>query len=360
MEQIVEGKAKIEVERRKIVSKEMTVFYNPAMELNRTISVALLNCVDKKNMQIGSPLAGSGVREVRFLLELSSDKIDNISINDYSEDAVKSIKKNLSLNKLKQKKGKIDVFQEDANLFLLNSTGFDYIDIDPFGTPNPFLDAAAKRIARDGILAVTATDTAPLSGTYPDACMRKYYAKPLRNEIMHEVGLRILIRKCQLVAAQYDKALIPIYSYAREHYMRIFFRCEKGKQRADDIMSQHSMFMDAGPMWVGKLWDEKLAVKIFEYIRNSDYTKKNDVLKMADQIANESKINSIGFYSIPMLIKRNEFKAMPKQEKIIKRIIEKKYNAAVTHFEANSIRSDIPEKKMISLIRELIEEGERD
>ena len=73
----------------------------------------------------------------------------------------------------------------------MNSTGFDYIDVDPFGSPNPFLDAAIKRIARDGILAVTATDTAPLCGTYTNACRRKYWAVPLRNELMHEIGIRI-------------------------------------------------------------------------------------------------------------------------------------------------------------------------
>ena len=37
---------------------------------------------------------------------------------------------------------------------------FDYIDIDPFGSPNPFLAAAIGRITRNGIVAVTATDTA--------------------------------------------------------------------------------------------------------------------------------------------------------------------------------------------------------
>ncbi|MCU0373510.1 MAG: ATP-binding protein, partial [Ignavibacteria bacterium] len=42
--------------------------------------------------------------------------------------------------------------------------GFDYIDIDPFGSPCPFLDAAIKRLSRGGILAVTATDTSALAG----------------------------------------------------------------------------------------------------------------------------------------------------------------------------------------------------
>ena len=45
-------------------------------------------------------------------------------------------------------------------LAILHSKGFDYIDLDPFGSPNIFLDSAVKRLGRNGILAVTATDTA--------------------------------------------------------------------------------------------------------------------------------------------------------------------------------------------------------
>src|SRR3989344_2036986 len=177
---IEEGLAKINIENKKIVSKNMEVFYNPIMSLNRDISVLLLNSLDKKNMQIADPLAASGIRGIRFLKELNKNKIRKIYINDIDKNAVKSIKENLKL------------------------TGFDYIDIDPFGTPNPFLDAACKRLAREGIMAVTATDTSALAGTYPQACIRKYWAVPKKDAIMHETGLRILIRKIQLVGAQYE------------------------------------------------------------------------------------------------------------------------------------------------------------
>ena len=194
----------------------MEVFYNPVMSLNRDVSVLLLNSVDKKNMQIADPLAASGIRSIRFLKELGKDKINRIYINDFDKNAVKSIKENLILNKIKYKNNKkMTIENEDANLFLLKSTGFDYIDIDPFGTPNPFLDAACKRLAREGIMAVTATDTSALAGTYPQACIRKYWAVPKKDAIMHETGLRILIRKIQLVGAQYEKALNPIFSYSK-------------------------------------------------------------------------------------------------------------------------------------------------
>src|SRR3989338_409005 len=148
---IKEGSAIIMISKIGKISKEIGVFYNPVMGFNRDISVLLLNSIHKKGMQIADPLAASGVRSIRFLKELNKDKIKNIYINDFNNDAIKSIKENLKLNKIKYNNNKkIIIKNEDANLFLLNSTGFDYIDIDPFGSPNFFLDAACRRIARDG------------------------------------------------------------------------------------------------------------------------------------------------------------------------------------------------------------------
>src|SRR3989338_10993986 len=186
---IQEGKARLKIPLAEKVSKDMGVFYNPVMQQNRDISVLLLNSMENKSMQIADPLAASGIRSIRFLKELKKGKIKNITVNDYSKDAIKLIKSNLELNKIKWKESKkIQIINEEANLFLLNSMGFDYIDIDPFGTPNPFLDSACKRISRNGILAVTATDTSALCGTYINACKRKYWAIPKNDAIMQKLG----------------------------------------------------------------------------------------------------------------------------------------------------------------------------
>ena len=159
MEIITEGLAKIRISSEKKISRKLEVFYNPVMKLNRDISIHLLNSVPDEEMQIADPLAGSGVRGIRFLKELKKNKIKNITFNDYKTSNY--IRENLELNKIKN----IEIYGKDANLFLHESTGFDYIDIDPFGTPNPFLDSSILRLSRKGILALTATDTSALSGS---------------------------------------------------------------------------------------------------------------------------------------------------------------------------------------------------
>jgi len=337
MQTITEGKAIIKVKETKKISKDMPVFYNPVMKLNRDISIILLNVIDKNNLIIADPLAGTGIRSIRFLKELKKSKIKSISINDYSKESIKSIKKNLSLNKIK-KTNKIIIKNEDANLFLLNSKGFDYIDIDPFGTPVPYLDSAIKRISRDGILAVTATDTGCLCGTFPKACIRKYWATPKKSPIMHETGARILIRKIQLIGAQYNKALTPIFSYSKEHYFRVFLKCEKGKEAADNILKQHNHFNNVGPMWLGNLWDSKLVKKMCEQSELMDHS----LLKMLKVIKNESKINNVGFHDIHKLCKKYKLK-IPKTEKLLK------YGSR-TIFNEYGIKTELTEKELVKII----------
>jgi len=354
---ITEERAKIKVPVVKKISKEMDVFYNPVMKLNRDISVLLLNSVEDSGLRIGLPLAASGVRGVRFLLELGKGKIKEIYFNDHNNNFKKILKENFKLNRIDYKtkyNKKINISNEDANLFLLNSTGFDYLDIDPFGTPNPFLDSAVKRIARCGILAVTATDTAALCGAYADACLRKYWAVPLRNELMHETGLRILIRKVQLIGAQYEKALVPIFSYSKEHYMRVFFRCSKGKKKVDEVVKQHGHFDNAGPMWLGGLWDYKLGNRMFLNYKKSDVSniEKDELYKFLRIIKDESKTDIVGFYDIHALIKRGKIKFIPRKMELINAIKRKGHEAAETHFNPNGVRSDISKDNLLKLIKD--------
>ncbi|MDA1196695.1 MAG: hypothetical protein O2779_01895 [Nanoarchaeota archaeon] len=334
---IQEGSATITTTNPKIVSKAMPVFYNPVMKLNRDVSILLLKSIDDKALAIADPLAGSGIRSIRMSKELPKSKIKSLTINDSSKEACKQIKKNIKQNKVTA-----IVTNQDANLFLLTSKGFNYIDIDPFGSPNPFLQSAAIRIARNGILAVTATDTAALAGTYPKACQRKYWAKPLRTEEMHEVGLRILIRKAQLVAAQFQKALIPLYSYSKDHYMRVFFRAEKSKGAVDEILKQHDLYKGAGPLWTGDLQDTKLAKEIAK--NNKDDTIQ-DFLNL---IAKELPV--LGFYDIHALAKKQKLKLLPKTEDLIK-AIKKTHKATKTHFAQASIKSTITEPQLIKLLK---------
>lgn len=334
------------------VNAKMEVFYNPIMSSNRNISILLLNTLEKKELNLADPLAGSGIRSLRFLQELKRGKIKHLAINDFKENFKKTFRKNLNLNKVKLNKKNLSLHQEEASLFLLHQEGFDYIEIDPFGSPNPFLAAAVARISRGGILAVTATDTAALTGTYPKVTKRKYWSTSLKNYLMHETGLRILIRKVQLQGMQFDKALTPILAYHKEHYFRIYFVSERSKEKCDKLIKQIQYllfcpaclnfktsvynqekcscgkeFLFSGHLWCGQLFDAELIQKMAE---NNPFPEEQ---KFLDLLAKESKIDAVGFYDL------HELASLLKKEPPKTEYMLKKLKAVRTHFSPTGIKT---------------------
>ena len=406
LDKIKEGSSEVYVYKQEKVSKDLPVFYNPLMKLNRDISIILLNSIDKNNMQIALPLAASGIRGIRFLLELKKNKIKNITFNDNSKKAITLIKKNLELNKLDNSK-KIKLVNKDANLFLQESKGFDYIDIDPFGSPNFLLESSITRLSRQGILAVTATDTSGLSGTYPKVTKRKYFSKSLKNEFMHETGIRILIKKVQLIGAHNEKALIPIFSYFKNHYYRVFFKCIKSKTKVDEILDLHGFILwcrnclfrkvsfdifnsvdcekcrgkldYAGSLWTGKLWDYDLVVdminntdpenkNLFEFLRiikheSEIFELEKDVVtnimteeylnktQLKNKIKKEYILDSLGFYDLHEIAKKYKIEKLPKIEKLISKIESEGNKVSRTHFSGTSLRTRIKINELVKIIK---------
>ncbi len=357
---LTEHTCKLKVELPKgDVHARMEVFYNPVMVSNRNISILLLNSIPNIEMNIADPLAGSGIRSLRFLKELKKGKIKQLYVNDMKENFNEMFNDGLKLNKLKSKN--LFISNKDANLFLQEQIGFDYIDIDPFGSPNPFLASAVARISREGIIAVTATDTAALTGTYPKVTQRKYWAVPLRNYLMHEIGLRILIRKVQLQGIQFEKALIPILSYSKDHYYRVYFRNEKGKERCDEIVKQQQYFLFcnqclnynnsrynrekcscgadfvfAGPLWIGKLFDSELLEKM---AKENIFPEEQKFLELLKE---ESKMDRLGFVDLHEIARIRKVNP-PKME-----IALKKLKGVRTHFLMTGIKT---EKKIMEIIK---------
>lgn len=366
MNTLLEGKARIYAPELQKISKQMGVFYNPAMKMNRDLSILLLNSASNNKLQIADPLAGTGIRGIRFLLELEKSKMESISINDYSGSAVAAIRKNMKLNRIKTG-GRIKITAKDANIFMLESTGFDYIDIDPFGYPGKFIDAASQRIARGGLLAVTATDTAALAGSSPSACARKYWAIPLRNDFMHETGLRILIRRVQLSGMQHEKALEPVFSYRDQHYIRAFFTCSKGRSKASGIYRKHgyiaccrgclnaeqsmtekcsncgSRTEIAGPLWLGRLNNARLLGRMLK--------KAGEHRELLSTIRKETTIGSQWFFNLNRVCSRYRIRNPRGINESIKRLREKGYKAERTHFDSAAIRTDCRAKELAQALR---------
>lgn len=319
------------------------VFYNPAMKLNRDISVLI--CKIMKSLTAADLLAATGVRGLRLKKEA---KVPYVYVNDASPIAFDFIKKNAKLNKLKISAFNLRAHEFLATRYKRKHSKYGYVDIDPFGTPVPFLDAGVKAIVenRKGIIAVTATDTSALCGTYRNACLRKYGSKPLYNYLMNEIGLRILIKKVQEVAAQYDIALAPMFAHTTRHYMRCYLQAERGADKTDAILKQIGMFKGAGPMWLGPLYDVELVEKMQKIsLKDSNISAETKQLLFA--IKNEASISIVGFYDLSEL----QLKQVPKINNVIRKLQEKGYKAARTHFSQTGIKTNANEKEFLNVLR---------
>ena len=137
---IEEGLTQIEFPEFDKISSDAPVFYNPHMEMNRDLSILAIQVFQKqedREINICDLFGGSGIRGVRYKNEI--DGVGEVSINDISETANHFERHNIELNNLDD----VEVYQHDASMFLRMKRGeFDVIDIDPFGTPSPFMDSA--------------------------------------------------------------------------------------------------------------------------------------------------------------------------------------------------------------------------
>lgn len=283
MEILKEGKIKFYSYLGK-PTKDLPVFYNPDMEKQRDITVCALSVLQKdlkKKISVCDPLAGSGVRGLRILKEIKG--IERIVFNDVSEESVKLIKKNLSLNKLKGK-----VFNKDARILLLeNRSAFDFVDIDPFGSPIRYLESAVYSLKHKGFFAATATDTGALAGSFSKTCFRRYGIKVCRTDFYKEFGVRVLITAVQQAFARNNSAFIPLLCHSA-HYFRVIGYVEKNRGAADRAVKNigfvsyckkclwRSLDIERvcgnckeetnilGPLWLGQIQNNEFAKKVVE------------------------------------------------------------------------------------------------
>ncbi len=315
------------------------------MELNRNISVLVLKSLKGKKRVI-DVLAGTGIRGIRYAKEAG---VKELILNDLNPSAVRLMEKNVKLNKIKSV-----IFREDANYLLSKfNSELDFIDIDPFGSPVYFLDSAAKAISNNGVLAITATDTAPLAGTYPKTCIKRYGSKSLRCDMQHEIGIRILIANIAEECSKHGKEFVPLLCFSKIHYFRIFGKVriskksEKNrgyilccnrcgyKQFSKNIKPNckncKSKIDYAGPLWTAGIFEPLFCKKVYEKATG----KESRILR----IINEESKNYNLFYDIHDLCKKYKLIA-PKMDKIIEEIRKKKFDVSRTHFLPTGIRTN--------------------
>ena len=340
-------------------TKQKEPFYNPAMELNRDLSI-LVNqwfvSQSKGHVYLLDGLAAAGIRGVRLANEVDGDF--DVTINDWNEQAFSLIKKNVERNKLKN----ITTCQKDLNV-LLSENRYHFIDIDPFGSPVFFVDSALRSVYNNGVISCTATDTATLCGTYPKVCLRRYGARPLHSPVMKEIGLRILLGFLCREAAKYDGGIAPLISYSTDHYFRVYVKIRNGKDYANSSMKNFSIIdsqkiplssntKDAvGPLWLGRLHNKEIIQELRTNLFTKTLNTKHELWKLLSLLEEEADAPPFFYTAEGLASELNTL--VPKREHIFEKLQEMDYKAMRTHFSPTGFKTNASPVEIKKIFKEL-------
>ena len=307
--------------------KAKGVFYNPAMRLSRDLHVAFAKQFDFRGIMLDG-LAASGIRGIRLNLEAGV----NVEFCDSSRMATETIAENLKINGIKS-----EIYNERVEE-LLQDRKYDWIDIDPFGTPAPYLEAALKGLNDGGILGIAATDTAVLCGAKPSICKKRYGAVSMRRVAAKEVGVRILLSRIHNIASEMGKGIEPLLSYSEGHHLRVFVRLGERKDVTLKWITKDMKIVDreekdaGGPLWVKKIIKTDLIPE-----------SQEGILGRLLETLREEASGPPGLHDINDIAKAAGIGQTPQRIKIVESIRKLGSFASSSVFSPLGIKTDAPE-----------------
>ncbi len=359
------------------------VFYNPTMELNRDFAVLALQTHKKllgRDVSVCEPLAACGLRSVRFAVEVKG--VLRVFLNDIKPKAARLATFNAELNSVEDR---VEVSNEDANLFLSRHAAprkrFDYVDVDPFGPPVQYLDSAIRALRNGGLLALTATDMAPLCGVHPRACLRKYGGKPLRTEYCHELAVRLLIGCLTMTTAKHAIGVKVLFSHSLDHYVRAYATVNYGARQADKSIQQMGYILHcfscfyretvsgiasplkhfcprckaklsvAGPLWLGKIAEKTFCSLMDQEAKQRNLRQEKKILKILSLVQNEAEA-PITYFDVGRICDKLNL-PIPTLKKVINKIRKMSFQAVPTHFNSRGLRTDAPADTVKEIIADL-------
>jgi tRNA (guanine26-N2/guanine27-N2)-dimethyltransferase len=218
---------------------------------------------------------------------------------------------------------------------------------------------------------------------HPKACIRKYGGKPLRTEYCHEIALRLLIASTAATAAKHEIGVYPLFSHSTDHYVRFYAVLRHGAQKADETLKQLGYILHcfnclqretvhknvllghdgkcqncgskmdyAGPVWLGKLADEKFCDLMEEEFRRKRLESKKRVEKILALVKAECSA-PITYYVLDEICSKMHL-PVPSTKAVLEALKRRGFEALPTHFNPKGIKSNATVMGLTATVKQLL------
>lgn len=335
------------------------IFFNPAMEVNRDATILFLSVV--KPQTYLDAMGATGVRGLRAAHECGIA----VTINDWIPEAIELIRRNTRLIGIE-----CEITEQDVNM-LCSSRKFDAVDVDPFGTPAPFIDSAIRSASR--FLFITATDTAPLCGAHLKAGMRRYFSRPMNTDYHAEIALRNILGFVTRETIKYDRGIEPFFCFAQNHFIRLHLCLRSGARAADNSLNHigyiHQCVMcpsrveqkgmipelvmcsscggkmrPIGPLWLGRINDRSLLMQMQNLISTLKLNSASHLNTLISLCLEELDVSfHYDYHRLAKSLKRSP----PPLSKVINNLRQQGFNASRSHYSGTALKTDAPLKVIL-------------
>lgn len=382
--EIKEGKTSLLVPSSALsqsVPPKNPAFFNPNAKWNRDISMLVYKVYtsSSKNKTLADSICGVGARGMRASVEVP--QIETIYLNDLNPIAIEFAKESAKLNQVQDK----CIFKTNEVCKFLNFEEreirrFDIVDLDPFGSPSPYVDCVLRSVSNGGLISITATDTAVLCGVYPSVCYRKYYGFPIRSEYSNEIGVRLLVSFIALNATRFDLSVVPYFCHSNLHYLRVYLKiifssslantvsskigfikhCKKCKSRRVEKIREQNFVCDlcgakcivAGPLWIDSIFDSGFVNSMLNELKNSENntSPRNDHNRLQKMMQICTSELSIPAYFETDSIASSAKKSSISLNKVISTLANNGFQSSKTTMNEKGFKTNASPKEIIELL----------
>jgi tRNA (guanine26-N2/guanine27-N2)-dimethyltransferase len=329
------------------------VFYNPDMALDRDLGVAFATAHFPTGEQRGWEMLGAtGARGLRLLVE--SGRFASLLFTEAHPEAADVLRQNAAAVP------GATVRVADARVRPPEAP-FDYVDLDPYGSPIPFVPAALDAVRPGGVLAVTATDLMVLAGVQPGACERRYGSHPVRGRLGPEGGLRVLLAYLARVTRAQGRTVRPLLAYVRGHHLRAFLEVDSPSRAGVpdpvgmiDTATWTGPYLGDrgpyGPFWLGPLFDPALVAHLSA---PPTAARPKEAAEFLARIQAEVGVDRPFYYESNELAAALGLPFPPSREAFTAALTAQGFRTARTHVRPEGFRTDAPRSIVEATAREL-------